>query len=222
MITIEGQNILNNIKDIDIDKYFNEYNCNRLFHYIELKGYVTATGATKFVVIGDSTVLKIPFNTYIDFIRKDKEDIYSIPDYCEIETSIYNQAKEYGGIDQFFAREEKVGEIAGMPIYEQEKCITYRDDERDRDEEYLETIEKISKECDVKNIFFGCLRWTAELVYYYGWKAVNRLIDYCKEYGYINDLHDGNYGYRADGTPCFIDYSGYDIYEKEYLETIYH
>jgi hypothetical protein len=52
----------------------------------------------------------------------------------------------------------------------------------------------------------------------YGRKKVKRLLRFLfsprKKDKHLSeiitqDLHDGNYGFRLDGTPCFIDYSGY-------------
>ena len=53
--------------------------------------------------------------------------------------------------------------------------------------------------------------WIAICLDKYGKSKVERFLYYCEniDLDILDDIHNGNYGYRTNGTPCIIDYSGY-------------
>ena len=50
--------------------------------------------------------------------------------------------------------------------------------------------------------------WLARAIEYYGEAAVNDLLAFIELEG-INDFHTENIGFREDGSPVILDYSGY-------------
>ena len=51
--------------------------------------------------------------------------------------------------------------------------------------------------------------WLAKAIDVYGEDEVNSLLDFIREHS-IDDLHYGNIGYRKNGEPVLLDYSGFD------------
>ena len=46
----------------------------------------------------------------------------------------------------------------------------------------------------------------------YGKSKVKRFLHYCANIDpdILEDIHDGNFGYRKDETPCLLDYSNFN------------
>lgn len=176
----------------------------------------TAWGASKFVIFcEDNKVAKIPFNgsyyyvdhyddnNYEDDYEEIFEEFYHYSDYCEREAGIYENAVELG-VAFFFASTEYVGlTVNGTPYYvseqvydfygEESHIITSSEKSRLKAKTYKTELDKI---------------WLAQAIEFYGESAVEDLLAFI-DLENISDLHIGNLGYRKDGSPCILDYSGY-------------
>ena len=172
-------------------------------------------GATQFVIVFDNAdkVAKLPFCGEWVY---DEEDEYEAHfesyrnDYCALTEIIYNDAVERG-LGNIFADTEYYGEtVDGTAIYLQEKVDVYDfADERD-------TASEDSKR-RVRELLFNheCYwraferDWLAAAIDYYGEDFLHRLFKFFEEHR-LDDWHDGNYGWRKDGSPVLIDWAGFN------------
>lgn len=154
---------------------------------------------------------KIKSNDY-NFYEEDKSD-----DYCAIETGYFADADEMG-IGDFFAKEERISEYKGIPIYAQErvKCSFY-DSDRWSDEENPEVqneIEAITQDLylydGAEDLFINGSKIFLEDVYCFSDSPEQfvQLLCFLSDMG-INDLHNENFGYDFRGRPKIFDYSGF-------------
>ena len=172
------------------------------------EGEVWSYGASKMVFyIDEKTVVKLPFQGLIDdeYDQIDGEFIFrefEAGNYCQIEEEIYDAAIEEG-LDMFFAGTRFGGFTAnGYPFYISERVQQYGGKTPSQN-----SLER----ADQMNMYStgGFSRvWLAEAIEWYGEELVSRLIDFV-DYLHINDLTCGNAGYRADGAPVLLDYSGF-------------
>lgn len=183
-------------------------------------------GVSKAVFIFNNLnfVIKIPFNGSwecdYDF-DKDSERIIEISrywynfmteDYCEKELSKYTKAKEKGlevffaAIDNFTLSENR------KPIYIQEKVIPFYEYEKENEIFITEEHETLAKKlrCNFRSRLFD--KWIAAAIKYYGFDLTEKFLSFVeKEDCEIGaDLHTENYGFRENGTPCLLDYSGWE------------
>lgn len=176
----------------------------------------TAYGASKFVIfLNEKEVAKIPFNGSF-FYRYDDEsgeydeeptfDWFNTTDYCAIEASVYADAVA-AGIGCFFASVRQAGvTVSQKPVYVAERVYSFYDEEK-RDMNQPPSKDSLRKAKDADSNF--PYEWLARAYEFYGDELVNRLIEFVKDTG-INDFHTGNVGFRADGGPVLLDYSGYN------------
>ena len=190
-------------------------------------------GASKYVLMNDSLsyVIKIPFNgfwteTYTDDEVDSEEieyefsyfngacrdsyatDMIYSDNYCKTEMRLF-QVMEEQGLDMFFARIEYAGTINGKEVYVQEKVIPYKRSKKTGVSsplaEKLSSTPRIYLESD----------WIEAAIQFYGEVLTKQFINFLStdEDGEIigGDLHTDNYGYREDGSPCLLDYSGYNV-----------
>ena len=185
-----------------LDEVINQIPCNYAY------------GVSKFVIfINDKEVAKIPFNGQFFWDDESKEYVFenfhNIMDYCALEADIYEEAVTRG-LEMFFAGTRYVGHTAdNTPFYISERVNKNLDDVWDdvSDEEvatartYAQTKEDFSwrRLSD---------RWLALALRFYGKELVDKFVKFIKDFG-INDLHFNNVGVREDGSPCLIDYSGW-------------
>lgn len=178
--------------------------------------HLVATGASKFVFpLNEKEVVKIPFDGMWqdgDWDEFDDEDNDDYKDglgftpydnnYCEIETCVYADAVA-AGVEMFFASTKYVGTSSNnKPIYVSEKVNNwYHGWKPTPSKGSVEKAEQTESELPVD--------WLAVAYEVYGDDLVNRLLDFISDNG-IDDLHRGNLGIRQDGTPCILDYSGFD------------
>lgn len=136
-------------------------------------------------------------------------------DYCLLESQVYDSLAK-AGFAEFAAKTEILGWIDNKCIIIQEEVIPEEDNMDFHDYSYKskeaseEMQEDFSSMCAFSDDFL------ALLIERYGEKVVRNFFYYCEEEEggqyLINDIHDGNYGYRAvDGSPCLLDFSGYDF-----------
>lgn len=182
------------------------------------KGYL-ASGVTKLVIVLFSLdyVIKIPYSGEWDKNYDDDEDeLIFTPfeyandlakfdihnsnwDYCENEVTKYNIAKEHGFAD-FFPETVYVGN----GVYAQEKCMEI-------DEEEYTPSESSRALCRTNWEHFRGIDtdWVALAIDWYGFDRVMKFFDFIDEYRMNEDLHRGNIGFRMNGAPIILDFSGY-------------
>lgn len=174
----------------------------------------TVYGTTKFIIfLNENEVAKIPFNgsfsyKYDEETNKYDEEItfnwFNTTDYCDIEAAVYEDAVTEG-VECFFAATKQAGVTnTQKPIYVSERVYGFYDEEKRSAHSPSKDSLKKAQEA---NTNFPC-EWLARAYEFYGDELVNRFINFIKDAG-INDLHTGNVGFRADGAPVLLDYSGY-------------
>lgn len=52
------------------------------------------------------------------------------------------------------------------------------------------------------------LSWIEKTVKVYGIDYMEKFINMAENYGFLDDMHSGNYGYTEDGTPKILDFGG--------------
>lgn len=153
-------------------------------------------GATKVCILLEDKVIKIPFTHQLTFeeeiipLTKAKEFVW---DYCALEVSYYQKAKELN-LNQYFAKEEYLTSINNYPIYIQERVIPFN--------EYYSFSSFSSKELYNINE-----KWIKDFIKFYGENELKRLISFLKT-NEITDLRETNIGYR-ENRPRIFDYSGW-------------
>lgn len=176
-------------------------------------------GATKAVAVvsGCSSVLKVPYSgkwdydesVHCDYFTRFKGADNSEDhnwDYCLTEYEVYEAAKE-NGLDIFFPKTEIMGECESGTIIKQERVLDFY--------EYCpiskdETIEFVNS--DIRYYFFADSSWVAAAIERHGLAMVDKLIDFLdsKFPNIIEDLHNGNIGFRENGDPVILDFSGWN------------
>jgi len=179
-------------------------------------------GASKLIIISAKLdfVIKIPFNGYwsetyyedgdnddlewIDFYQAPTEDGY---DYCYAEYEKYRDLEKVF-LKNFVATTIFYKEIDGVRIFLQEKIICSFDNKVNLSSKKSMNLAlkwKKEKKIDIT------VAWVASCLDYYGINKTKKFLNYCNEVDedILNDWHEGNYGYRKDGSPALIDFSGY-------------
>lgn len=169
-------------------------------------------GASKYVIFPckKDYVVKIPFNGEFSYwydTKKDEEMTDFIKreiDYCSIEASIYADAV-VSGLDEFFAKTKYYGvTFNGTPFYISEKVIEFY-----AGKEKSKNPSNESKQKAIKYIVNDLNQdWIARAIEWYGEYKVKELIIFLVEEG-VNDLHSNNLGFRKNGAPVILDYSGF-------------
>lgn len=176
----------------------------------------TAYGASKFIIfLNDNEVVKIPFSgSYSYGWNEEAEetdydeivfDEFCTKDYCAVEAAVYSDAVA-AGVGQFFASTKFVGKtfIDKTPIYISERVIPFDCLNNEERKYSRDSYNKAGKMCGRTPV-----EWTAMALEYYGEEAVKKLFDFIEK-EVIDDLHWGNVGIRKDGSPCLLDYSGFN------------
>ena len=179
-------------------------------------------GVSKIVITSpnlNGVVIKIPFNGYFILDEITRENYIWYPfkyasgtdcnDYCLTEFEKY-QHLTMAKLNCFAAETEFYKEIDGVRIFLQEEvipendsCTIHNPSKRSKDladKWYDEDKFKIEPE------------WIANCLDKYGESKVENFLYYCTniDEDILQDTHGGNYGYRKDGTPCLLDFSGYN------------
>ncbi len=180
-------------------------------------------GMSKMVIDSPSLdfVIKIPFNGYYsetyyedgdndelewcDFYEAPTEDGY---DYCLVEFEKFKELSKRG-LSLFVANTIFYREIQNFRVFLQEKVnpVFYSGDG---------IPSKVSKKIALKwkkekGYHAIDSTWIANCIDYYGAKKTEKFLNYCynEDYDIISDCHNGNYGYREDGSPALLDFSGF-------------
>ena len=181
-------------------------------------------GVSKMAIIipGCSLVIKIPFNgqwKYEERYNKETgeyeegeeyfEPFYEYEDYCALEESVYKNA-EAAGFDQYLAKTSFYKAIKNCYVYVQEKGFGLYSDKASTPTD--DSRRKIKARRDG---YIGTSDWSACFIDFFGEDAFEKFYNYCvygddeHEMCIDDDLHAGNIGFRADGSPVILDYSGW-------------
>ena len=181
-------------------------------------------GVSKMAIIipGCSLVIKIPFNgQWKCEERYNKETgeyeegeeyfepFYEYEDYCALEESVYKNA-EAAGFDQYLAKTSFYKAIKNCYVYVQEKVFGMYSDKATTPTD--DSRKKIKDRC---GDYLGTSDWSACFIDFFGEDAFEKFYNYCvygddeHEMCIDDDLHAGNIGFRADGSPVILDYSGW-------------
>ena len=183
--------------------------------YAQLDGSVeTAFGASKFVIfLNENEVIKVPFSGCYWWDSEAENnfrfDEFMNTDYCATEAAVYADAVALG-VEQFFASVKYCGTaVGGTPIYLAERVYGFyeNDDIRNKTNSSEDSLKK-AKELAKNNHTYFSAEWLAKAIEYYGLNAVIDLMAFI-DLENINDFHCGNVGFRKDGSPVILDYSGY-------------
>ena len=180
--------------------------CENHEDYFAEKHLFLTFGESKVCVVADvlkNWVIKVDFNK--------RADPFYGPDYpsmCQIEANNYKCACARG-IEGYFAATYAMGSVNGLNYFLQERvivdeeaisssfqeyCCVGDEDEEDMNEIYMRICDMDDDE-RLKAIFGED-------------EGARELVDFVDEFE-INDLHEGNYGIRKDGSIVIIDFSGY-------------
>lgn len=180
------------------------------------KNVETAFGVSKFVIfLNNDEVAKIPFNGSFWYDSNEEDgyrfDEFNNSDYCATEAAVYADAVALG-VEKFFASTKYYGKTAeGTPVYISERVYSLYEDDNIRSK--ITSSEASNKKAtEIKtdySVHISSTEWLAKAIEFYGADAVINLIDFI-ELEHINDFHSGNIGFRKDGSPVLLDYSGYD------------
>ena len=182
-------------------------------------------GMSKLVIVSPNLngyVIKIPFNgCYQETFYEDEDndemewcDFYfatgSDPaDYCltEYENNIDLRNKHF---NPFVAKTLFYMEKDGFRIFLQEQVIPFNN--YWPSSQPSKKSKKIAKEWRKQKKHYMNSDWVASCIDFYGKKKTEKFFYYCEncDEDIVHDMHDGNFGYRKDGSPVLLDYSGFD------------
>ena len=160
-----------------------------------------------------SCTLRFTDINYYTASNEEKEDLfepfYEYEDYCALEESVYQNA-EAAGFEQYLAKTSFYKTIKNCYVYVQEKVYTLYSDKAST------PSEGSRKKIDERNgEYLGNKDWSACFIDFFGEDAFEKFYNYCvygddeHEMCIADDLHSGNIGFRADGSPVILDYSGW-------------
>lgn len=189
--------------------------CNELSYS---GNYELQSGAYKYAIISENAdfVLKIPLSG-----RETDYGFQSFEDNCFYEAEMYKKIKDLG-FDCFFAQTIYYDTIDEVPVYTQEKVITYYDANisnpfRGRGKKFRQLKRWIKENYEYglsdDSIFDLPKQWWQAALKYYGLTKVKAFINYIQSnedfiYDIWCDLHWENFGFReSDGSPCILDFS---------------
>lgn len=193
--------------------------------------YCLASGVTKLVIIPElcDFVFKVSFNGYYyqqyDDNKLEDEDSYAFEqfagsggsdssDYCLAEYEKYQDLRA-AGVSMFFAETEFAGVTKdGSRIFIQEKAYprSHGNSSKKASQESKDRVKSMESHNEL-NLFdyIYDTDWWALALECYGEDALQALEEYIqKDDSPLQDMHDENFGYRLDGTPCIIDFTDYN------------
>ena len=212
----------------DTDGYFEDMYGSDDIYYITTKllgdSYDISSGASKAVIVPEhfNYVLKMPINGEweIEYYYDEETDDYDYDciedeyfnlwsgapgddetDYCNGELTIYKEAcKE--NLGHLFAKIERIS----SRVYKQEKVKYEEGCSNHSSSDSYKKVSEIQK--SYKPAYRVPTNWLATVMDYYGELTVYALTDFIERHE-INDLHSGNVGFRSNGEPVLVDYSGW-------------
>ena len=196
-------------------------------------------GMSKLVIIAPSLkdiVIKIPFSGvydkyYDDYDKSHKdityfdEDLYEYDfsafenartkdkaDYCTVEYEKYQKLKDLN-FEIFVAETAFYTTLSnGIKVYIQEKAYSSEDDPNWSNRKSTQRSHNLARHWSEDEGITIDTEWVGLCIDKYGEKKTKEFLDYCnyKDPIIISDCHCGNIGYRMDGSPLIIDYSGFE------------
>lgn len=138
-------------------------------------------------------------------------------DYCEVETILYDAAKERE-VEEYFAETIYIGEVQGFPVYVQEKARIYNGESEykwdfslEEMQQYKEIKSKVKEYLayeEWESLDLGMpTGWAIDFYLYYGLADLVELFLFLSN-NCIDDLHSGNVGY-INHVPVIIDYASF-------------
>lgn len=202
----------------NFDEYWDDPVDSSLFG----RGYYANSGASKrvYLIEGSAAVLKIPFKGSWESVYNGDTDRYDeifSPfenadedthwNYCEVEASYYDRAKEEH-LEKYFAKTQLFGTTKnGYPLYIQERCKYYGSSSIIPSKE---TSSRVSEMFEKDYYYIEDEEWAATFIECYGEDEFFRLVKFLDSLKGINDLTCRNVGYTLEGKPVLIDFSGFN------------
>lgn len=208
-------------KDLDREEYTDEtYDALRPFIG---NGFELYSGVSKAALVGPDFALKIPFTHFWEEVYDDDDNYDRVceemsQDYCALEVSLYHEIADAGyGI--FVA---ETVEIEGTSAILQEKVTSVSNLEPELYNKYKAKEETYKRIREYRNsnstrhinhlaysIPMDCL---AAFIAHYGEIPTFEFLSWCSDFHpeILEDIHGGNWGFRTDGTPAFLDFCGWE------------
>lgn len=213
--------------DIHGFKVFMDKNLTKEFG--ETTGIRTSWGATKVVLIPADTdyVIKIPITGFynVDFgISLDDikgihfKGFIDLDDFDAMRRENFTREYLWNDVKNIFLPDILIGQINGIPIYIQKKVASIaKYTHSSVSNEDKEFIKRLTEETGyIYEVDFEIdARFLSTILHFYNEETVRKFLGEIKM---IGDLHAGNYGYLADGSPVVFDYASYE--EDMYLDYI--
>lgn len=185
-------------------------------------------GMSKLVILPSKAkdiVIKIPFNGYyrdsLEWLEGEGEEVEewcdfyfatgSDPaDYCLTEYEKFKNLKKRH-LDSFVAETIFYREVDGVKVFIQERVIPFESCDRSSNKPSRKS-KVVAREWRMQGKHYMNSNWVANCIDYYGEKRTEHFFFYCENFDedITHDLHSGNFGYRKDGSPVLLDYSGFD------------
>ena len=131
--------------------------------------------------------------------------------YCDAEWQKYKNLRKIG-LDCFVAKIYPFIEIGDFKCFIQE-VATAENDADGNETSRVTAISRKKAESLNSEFHYGLNEdWLGLCVEIFGANKVRRFMKYVEEKDpeILNDMHDGNYGYRPNGTPCILDFASFD------------
>lgn len=198
--------------------------------YLRIRNFNVMNGISKAVIVLDDYpfVIKIPFNGNWhyeydydehndEWFTNEEETVFTwfthacapdTSDYCWNEYDKIKMAQDRGYGDLFPDMAQIFEDDYGRHFYIQEKVrvFSYFDKKNPPSADSRKRAESMEPKYSACNV-----NWRASVIDFYGenfWISFVNWNDHgC--FGYLDDMHSSNYGYRFDGTPVLIDVSGF-------------
>lgn len=130
-------------------------------------------------------------------------------DYCLAEYEKYQELRDHA-LDCFVAKTLFYGIRDGVRIFLQEKAMA-ADQSSEKPLPSKNSLKIAHEYQDNNNYAYMDFRWVANCIDRYGKGITERFLHYASETDeeILGDMHDGNYGYRDDGSPVLLDFSDF-------------
>lgn len=178
------------------------------FEGVKFDGFFGCTKAV-FLFEGWDIVIKIPFNGNYCFDPDTGKPVFTdIPNHIVIEDQIYEDASDE--MKKILLKNEYLFNYNNLEVYAQ-KAIAETENERTYSVLTPELLNKVRTARDSRPFGYKspCDNFLAEVMLQYP----NTYEEIFDELCNIEDMHNGNYGYLANGMAVIHDYAGYsEIY----------
>ncbi len=174
------------------------------FEGVKFDGFFGCTKAV-FLFEGWDIVIKIPYNGNYCFDPDTGKPIFTdIPNHIVIEDQIYEDASDE--MKKILLKNEYLFNYNNLEIYAQ-KAIAETENERTYSILTPELLNKVRAARDSRPFGYKspCDNFLAEVMLQYP----NTYEEIFDELCNIEDMHNGNYGYLANGMAVIHDYAGY-------------